>query len=129
MDKTIYEYVVLDLDTPTKNQNIYPKNIIEREIKKYKEEFVDKNKAYVRFIPSNYINNEIAIIKDIRIGIHNQLLVKIQLLDTDFSKKIVFEQDKFNFQNYEIIIVGSCRLTDNKIQDDYKLIEFVMKVK
>ena len=38
---------ILFLDKPTKNNRIYPRDVMEKAIEKYKKEFVDEQRAFI----------------------------------------------------------------------------------
>lgn len=125
MDNNIYEFEALTLNVPNKNGRVYPRAVIEKELVRYKKEFIDERRAMV----TTYNNNSMVNLKDV-VGIvteavikDNKLMVKVETLDTLAFHSLLID-GKFNKDCFNVAPFGMATLKDNVVQDDYELIGF-----
>ena len=75
---------VLSLDKPNKNGRIYPRDVIEKALQKYRDEYVSKSRAMVtRNIPTQNdidLGDVVGIVKDI-ITTDEEVLAEVQFLN------------------------------------------------
>ena len=131
-DKTFYEFVVLPVGTPTVNGRIYPKELIEQQMAKYKERFIDENGALVTLHSDGgevMLKDAVGVVKELRIGIHGHLLAKVELLNTDACNSLLSENGKFDFTKYDVTPFGIGSLKDKVVQEDYEISGFYITKK
>ena len=124
-----------NLGKPNKNNRIYPKEVIDREIEKWKKNFINENRAFVckpQECASGFVSicDIVGLVKEMEI-INNSLMVEVEKLKVNGAEKIweLFEAGKLTLQPRGL---GSVKRNDDgtyTIQNDYELIsiDFCLK--
>lgn len=127
MDNNTYEFECIALDVPTINDRIYPRSVMERELARYKKDFVDKRRAMVTITTDSdteavNLKNVIGILTEASIK-DNKLVVKVETLDTDAFRSLLVD-GKFDPTYFRVAPFGIATTKDNVVQEDYELIGF-----
>lgn len=130
MDNNVYEFECLTLDVPNKNNRIYPKAVMEREIARYKKQYVDERRAMVTlYNDTSFIdlNNVVGIVTELSI-IDNKLTSKVEVLDTPAFHSLCVN-GKFDKDRFKVTTAGTATLENNVIQDNFELLGFHISLK
>ena len=122
----IIERKVLTCGSPTQNSRVYPSHLMELAVKKYKEEYIDKGKAWGEFQDNNsesgFTLNMDRIshqVKDLYfVGLH--LIARIKLLDTPAGAEA---KEFFLNGILDLFIVGGGSVDSlGVVQEDYEIL-------
>lgn len=119
---------IFTLDKPNKNKRIYPRSVIEREVKKYRKTFIKENRAIVvRKQPrSSTLNlmDAIGVIKKITIQ-KDKVFVEMDMLHQMHGAAEIEKGLREGKLGLSTIGVGTFTITKRgitKIHDDYEFI-------
>ena len=112
---------IIDIDKPNANGRIYPREVVEKAFKKYKEDMVDKNRAIVFNTNSSTRDNDLAnaygVVKDIIIEGDEGFVEMEPLSLVRCSTFTALLEDNKLF----VATAGVASLKDGVVQDDYEL--------
>jgi hypothetical protein len=133
MDKKLYEFNTLTMDKPTKNNRIYPREVVERALARYKKENIDERKAFVSLYSEYWdlnLKDVIGLVHDAYIK-DDKLVIKMETLDTPTGKTLLTEDGKFNEALWEVAPFGMGSIEKLKdkytVQNDFELVGFHMR--
>ena len=119
---------ILFLDHVTKNNRIYPRDVMEKVIAKYKKEFVDENRAFIqKQLPGDSCVNLqdcVGVVKEIKIE-GDTVFVEAEFLPTLKDASLIEEGIKSGKLHLRTHGIGSMRLQPDgtqKVADDYEFI-------
>ena len=119
---------ILFLDKPTKNNRIYPRDVMEKAIEKYKKEFVDEQRAFIlKEIPGEScvnLKNVIGVVKEIKVE-DNTVFVEAEFFPNVNSGTVIGDAIKEGKLSLRTHGIGSMRLQPDgtqKIGEDYEFI-------
>lgn len=78
----VYEFECLPLDVPNRNNRIYPRAVFERELARYKKEFIEEKRSLVTTYNDNSMVNlryVVGLVTEASIK-DNKLVIKIETL-------------------------------------------------
>jgi GTPase involved in cell partitioning and DNA repair len=114
---------ILTLDTPNKNGRIYPREVMKRELKKYRKVFIQENRALVvnKQPESSTVNlpDVIAVVKKATIK-KNKVIVEVEFF-SDFYRQLV-KDGKLSLRTSGLGTLIKQKDGTYKIGDDYELI-------
>ena len=126
--RTQMKIPILILDTPTKNNRIYTKAIMEKAIEKYRQDFITEQRSFVvKTIPEDEtvnLLNAVGIIKEISIE-DNKVVVDVEFLPALPDAPIIEEALKTGKLHLRSSGIGSMHQQPDgtyKINDDYEFI-------
>jgi len=120
------EGVFLEAETENRNKRIYPRHILEREVARYSEESIAKNRAFGELghpeNPQINLDRVSHIIKSLRQE-GNQFIGKAKILDTPFGKIVKNFIDEGAQLGMSTRGIGSIKQMRESaiVQDDYHL--------
>ena len=80
---------ILTLDKPNKNNRIYPRSVIDREIKKYTENYINKNQSFIyKDATSSNFENAIGLIEELSI-IRGNLMAECKFFRKPENKELI----------------------------------------
>lgn len=119
---------IIILDHPTKNNRIYPRDVMEKAIAKYKKEFVDENRAFIqKKLPGDScinLHDCVGVVKEIKIE-GDTVFVETEFfpqVPDGLKSEEAFKSGKFSLRTHGM---GSMRLQPDgtqKIGEDYEFI-------
>jgi len=119
------EFVTIPIGQPTRNNRIYPKELMERELKKYQEQ-IEQRKAFV----TTYSEGCQVFLKDV-VGLVNEavikddkLVIKMEVLDTLAATQLLGPDGQLHATLFNVAPFGMGSLKENVVQDDFKLVGF-----
>lgn len=108
---------VITMDTPNKNGNMYPRNVVEKAFLKYKEDMIDKERSIVFSKVENDIEYAYGLVKDYKME-GDDVFIDVQSLTLTGMEVLskLLEDSKLHF-----VTSGIGSIKDGIIQDDYIL--------
>ncbi len=111
---------ILDLDKLNANNRIYPKEVMEKAIKKYKEDMVDKKRA---LIGSELTGPELNVEK--AYGIVDDIYIEGDSVFIDFHSLKIANAENLNLlvecKQLHPVTCGISTMKNNIVNDDYEL--------
>lgn len=120
------EGIFLQADLKNRNGRVYPRDILENEVKRYNEEYVQKNRAFGELghpdSPSINLDRVSHLIKDLRLE-DNNFIGKAKIMDTPYGKIVKSLIDEGAQLGVSSRGIGSLKESGgvNLVQDDFKL--------
>lgn len=119
------EFVTIPIGQPTRNNRIYPRELMERELKRYQEQ-IEQRRAFV----TTYSQGCQVVLKDV-VGLVNdavikddKLVIKMEVLDTQASKNLIGPDGELHASLFKVAPFGIGSLKDNVVQEDFQIIGF-----
>ena len=119
---------VLTLDTPNANNRIYPTEVIEKALEKYRKEFINENRAMVvKQLPENStldLRDVIGVVKDATIE-NGKIMLDVEFLPQlkgAIAAEIGIRDGKFALRTSGVGTLKTNANGNNVIQDDYEII-------
>lgn len=119
---------ILSLDRPNKNNRIYPRDVMEKAIAKYKKDFIDEDRALIqKKLPGNSMVNLldcVGVVKEISIE-GDTVFVEAQFLPNVKDGTVIEEALKSGKLHLRTHGLGSIHLQPDgtfKIGEDYEFI-------
>jgi hypothetical protein len=119
---------ILFLDKPTKNNRIYPRDVMEKAIAKYKKDFVDEGRAMIqKKLPGDScinLHDVVGVVKEIKIE-DDTVFVEAEFLPQvpdGLKSEEALKSGKFSLRTHGL---GSIHMQPDgtfKIGEDYELI-------
>jgi len=113
----------MTLDTPNKNGRIYPREVMKRELKKYRKVFIQENRALIvnKQPESTVVNlkDVVAVVKKATVQ-KNKVVVEVEFF-SDLYKQLV-KDGKLSLRTSGIGSLIKQKDGSYKIGDDYELI-------
>ncbi len=111
---------IIDLDVPNANGSIYPKDVMEKAFKKYKEDMIDKGRAIIFSKCDDNLEYAYGLVQDISIGGNkgNEGFINFKALtvkDADVITGLI-ESGKLHCTT-----AGVGTVVDGVVQDDYEI--------
>lgn len=114
---------IITLDKPNKNGRIYPREVIKRELKKYRETYVKERRAFIvnKLPPTSSVNltDVIGVVEEIHIK-NDKVIVKIKFF-SDLYRQLV-EEGKLSLRTSGIGTLTKQPDGTYIVGDDYELI-------
>lgn len=118
------EFEALPVGVPTRNNRIYPREVMEKALKKYQEQIDQRRALVTTYSEGGMVNlkDTVGLVTEATIR-DNVLVAKIRLLKTP-ALDLLISDGKFNQEFFRVAPFGVGTLKDNVVQDDFEIVGF-----